>query len=150
MTLKYTEPIRRRSQIFTTLFRPIKGFICNCNTAPSSIFKTSSNLGQKNPASNWLEDRDWVFEIYFKLLPDTIAYIRWNHFRKSSSSRCTFFRWNTPSTTNYSTGQKNETTIPNAESIYLTIDCICSFKWFQRWKWNRNAYNEQQKNFQWG
>ena len=46
--------IRRCSQTFTTLFRPIKGFICNCNTDPSSIFKTSSTLGQKNPTSNWL------------------------------------------------------------------------------------------------
>ena len=27
---------------------------------------------------------------------------------------------------------------------------ICSFKWCQqRWEWNRNAYNEQQKNSQW-
>ena len=39
--------IRRCSQTFTTLFRPIKGFICNCNTDPSSIFKTSSPMGQK-------------------------------------------------------------------------------------------------------
>ena len=39
--------IRRCSQTFTTLFQPIKGFICNCNTDPSSIFKTSSTLGQK-------------------------------------------------------------------------------------------------------
>ena len=93
--------IRRCSQTFTTLFRPIKGFICNCNTDPSSIFKTSSTLGQKNPTSNWLKDRDWIFELYFKLLPDTIGYIRWNHSRKSSSSSCTFFRWNTSSTTNY-------------------------------------------------
>ena len=46
--------IRRCSQTFTTFFRPIKGFICNCNTDPSSIFKTSSTLGQKNPTSNWL------------------------------------------------------------------------------------------------
>ena len=46
--------IRRCSQTFTTFFRPIKGFICNCNTDPSSIFKTSSTLGHKNPTSNWL------------------------------------------------------------------------------------------------
>ena len=39
--------IRRCSQTFATLFRPIKGFICNCNTNPSSIFKTTSTLGQK-------------------------------------------------------------------------------------------------------
>ena len=39
--------IRRCSQTFTTLVRPIKGFICNCNTDPSSIFKTSSTMGQK-------------------------------------------------------------------------------------------------------
>ena len=92
--------IRRCSQTFTTLFRPIKGFICNCNTDPSSIFKTSSTMGQKNPTSNWLYDRDWIFEIYFKLLPDTIGYIRWNHSRKSISSSCT------SSTTNYSRTKK--------------------------------------------
>ena len=46
--------IRRCSQTFTILFRPIKRFISNCNTDPSSIFKTSSILGQKNPTSNWL------------------------------------------------------------------------------------------------
>ena len=46
--------ICRCSQMFTTFFRPIKGFICNCSTDPSSIFKTSSTLGQKNPTSNWL------------------------------------------------------------------------------------------------
>ena len=46
--------ICRRSQTFTTIFRPIKGFICNCNTDPSSIFETSSTLGQRNPTSNWL------------------------------------------------------------------------------------------------
>ena len=107
--------IRRCSQTFTTLFRPIKGFICNCNTDPSSIFKTSSCMGQKNPTSKWLKDRDWVFEIYFKLLPDTIGYIRWNHSRKSSSSRCTFFRWNIPPPQT-TPEQQNETTIPNAES----------------------------------
>ena len=39
--------ICRRPQTFTTLFRPIKWFICNCNTDPSSIFKTSSTLCQK-------------------------------------------------------------------------------------------------------
>ena len=39
--------IRRWSQTFTTLFRPINRFICNCNTDPFSIFKTSSTLGQK-------------------------------------------------------------------------------------------------------
>ena len=39
--------IRRCSQTFTTLFRPIKRFICNCNTDPFSILKTSSTLGQK-------------------------------------------------------------------------------------------------------
>ena len=43
--------IRRCSQTFATLFRPIKGFICNCNTDPSSIFKTTSTLGQKNSES---------------------------------------------------------------------------------------------------
>ena len=96
--------IRRCSQTFTTLFRPIKGFICNCNTDPPSIFKTSSTLGKKSDFQLTLnKDRDWVFEIYFKLLPDTIGYIRWNHYR------------NTPSTTNYSR-TKNETTNLNTES----------------------------------
>ena len=128
--------IRRCSQTFTTLFRPIKGFICNCNTDPSSIFKTSSTMGQKNPTSI---DRDWVFKIYFKLLPDTIGYIRWNHSRKSSSSSFTFFTWNTSSTTNYSRTKKIN---HNPECwVYYTIS---SFKWRQqRWEWNRNAYNEQ-------
>ena len=121
--------IRRCSQTFATPFRPIKGFICNCNTDPSSIFKTTSTMGQKNPTSNWLWDRDWVFEIYFELLPDTIGYIRWNHSRKSSSSRCTFF-------TNYSRTTK---WIHNPE--YWVRSTICSFKWW--WKWNRNAHNEQ-------
>ena len=39
VTLKYAEKdfICRCSQTFTTLFRPIKGFICNCNTDPSSM-----------------------------------------------------------------------------------------------------------------
>ena len=37
--------IRRCSETITTFFRPIKGFICNCNTDPSSIFKTSSTMG---------------------------------------------------------------------------------------------------------
>ena len=46
--------IRRCSQTFATLFWPIKGFICNCNTDPSSIFKTTSTLGKKNSTSNWL------------------------------------------------------------------------------------------------
>ena len=104
---------RFHSQTSTTHFRPIKGFICNCNTDPSSFFQDLFHPGpEKNPTSNWFYDRDWVFEIYFKLLPDTIGYIRWNHSRKSSSSRCTFFRWNTPSTTNFS--RTNE--IPNTES----------------------------------
>ena len=84
--------IHRCLQTVTTFFGPIKGFICNCNTDPSSIFKTSSTLGQKDPTSNWLQDRDWVYEIYFELLPDTIGYIWWNCLRKSSSSKCTIFR----------------------------------------------------------
>ena len=65
--------------------------------------------------------------------------IRWNHFRRSSSSRCTFLRWNTPSTTNYSRTNKW-----NHNPEYWVRSTICSFKWCQqRWKWNRNAYNEQ-------
>ena len=62
-------------------------------------------------------------------------YIRWNHSRKSSSSSCTF-RWNTPSTTNYS-----RTTKWNYNPEFWVHFTICSFKWW--WKRNRNAHNEQ-------
>ena len=36
----------------------------------------------------------------------------------------------------------------NHNPEYWVRSTIYSFKWW--WKWNRNAYNEQQKNFQWG
>ena len=44
--------IRRCLQTFTTFIRHIIGFICNCNTGPSSIFKNYSTRGQKNPTSD--------------------------------------------------------------------------------------------------
>ena len=107
--------IHRCSQTFATLFRPIKGFICNCNTDPSSIFKTTSTLGQKKSDFQLtLGPRLSIWNI-FELLPDTIGYIRWNHSRKSSSSRCTFFRWSTPPPQT-TPEQPNETTILNTES----------------------------------
>ena len=36
----------------------------------------------------------------------------------------------------------------NHNPEYWVSSTICSFKWW--WKWNRNAYNEQQKTYPWG
>ena len=57
---------------------------------------------------------------------------------KTSSSRCTFFRWNTPSTTNYSRTKKW-----NHNPEYWVRSTFCSLKWWC--KRNRNAHNEQKK-----
>ena len=71
--------------------------------------------------------------MYFKLLPDTIGYIRWNHSRKSSSPSCTFLRWNT-STTNYSRTKKW-----NHNPECWVYYAICSFKWCQQ-RWGCNLH----------
>ena len=107
--------IRRCSQTFTTFFRPIKGFICNCNTDPSSIFKTSSTLGQKIRLPT-----DFKTEIeYFKYILnycltrlDTLDEITSENPvpRNAPSSD------ETPPPPQTTSEQKNETTIPNTES----------------------------------
>ena len=104
---------RFHSQMLAKAYNPLsthQRIHMQLNTDPSSIFKTSSTLGQKIRLPV-----DFKTKIeYLKLLPDTTGYIRWNHSRKSSSSSCTF-RWNT-STKKLLQNKKNETTIPNAES----------------------------------
>ena len=107
--------IRRCSQTFTTLFRPIKRFICNCNTDPFSIFKTSSTLGQKIR-----------LPIDFKTEVEYLTYVlNYGLTRLDTLDEITSENsvpWNapssdeTPSPPQTTPEQKNEATIPSTES----------------------------------
>ena len=115
VTLKYTEKIsfadaRKRLQ---PSFDPSKDSYATVTQTPPQSSRPLPPWAKKSDFQLILGPRLSIWNI---LLPDTIGYIRWNNSRKSSSSSCTFFRWNTSSTTNYSRTKKNETTIPNAES----------------------------------
>ena len=127
----------------TTLVRPIKGFIWNCNTDPSSIFKTSSTLGHKQPTSNLLyseiEYLRYILNYCLTRLDILDGITIENPVPRVAPSSD-----ETPPPPQTTPEQKNETTIPNAESTII----VCSFNWW--WKWNRNAYNEQQKTYPWG
>ena len=99
VTLKYTEKISFADA--RTRLQP------SFDPSKDSYATVTQNPPQSSrPLPPWAKKIrlpiDFRPEIYSKLLPDTIGYIRWNHSRKSSSSSCTFFRWNTSSTTNYS------------------------------------------------
>ena len=117
--------IRRRSQTFTTLFRPIRGFICNCNADPSSIFKTSSSLGQKIrlPIDSKTEIEYLKYIINYCLTRlDTLDVITSENLvpRDAPSSD------ETPPPPQTTPERKNETTIPNAESTLQLIASAAS------------------------
>ena len=107
--------IRRCSQTFATLFRPIKRFICNCNTDPSSIFKTTSTLGQKiRLPIDFRTEIEYLKYIlnYCLTRLDTLDEITPENPvpRDAPSSD------EAPPPSQTTPEQKNESTIPNAES----------------------------------
>ena len=107
--------IRRCSQTFTTLFRPIKGYICNCNTDPSSIFKTSSTMGQKiRLPIDFRTEIEYLKYIlnYCLTRLDTFVEIT----PENPVPRVAPFSDETPPPPQTTPEQQNETTIPNAES----------------------------------
>ena len=102
-------------QTFTTLFRPTKGFICNCNTDPSSNIQDLFHPGpEKSDFQLTLRPRLSIW-IYFELLPDTIGYIRWNHSRNPVLRDAPSLDETSPPP-HTTPEQKNETTIPNTAS----------------------------------
>ena len=99
--------------------------MCNCNTDPSSIFKTSSTLGQKNHD----------FQLTFKTVIEYLKCIL-NHCltRLDTLDEMTLENpvprdvpssVKTPPPSQTTPEQKKETTIPHIESTHSTI---CSFK----------------------
>ena len=136
VTLKYTEKIpfadaRNRLQ---PSFDPSKDSYATVTQTPPQSSRPLPPWAKKIRLPIDFRTEIEYLKYISKLLPDTIGYIRWNHSRKSSFSRCTFFRWNTPSTTNYSRTKKW-----NHNPEYWVCSSICSFKWW--WKRNRNAHN---------
>ena len=107
--------IRRCSQTFTTLFRPIEGFICNCNSDPSSIFKTSSTLGQKSrlpiDLKTEIEYLKYILNYCLTRLDTSDEITSENPVPRDvpSSDETPLPQQTTPE-------KKNETTIPNTES----------------------------------
>ena len=128
--------IRRCSQTFTTLFRPINRFTCNCNTDPFSIFKTSSTLGQKIR-----------LPIDFKTEIEYLRYIL-NYCLTRLDTLDEITSENPVPWMKHPLRHKLLHKKWNHNPEYWVRSTICSFKWW--WKWNRNAYNEQQKTYPWG
>ena len=104
-----------RCQTFTTLFQPIKGFICNSSTDPSSICKTFSPWARKiRLPIDFKAEIEYLKYIlnYCLTRLDTLDEITpENPVPRDAPSSV-----ETPSPPQTTPEQKNETTIPNTES----------------------------------
>ena len=66
--------------IATTIFWPFQEFLCNSNKDSSAVCKTSAALGQKHPTSNRFSNWGSIFEIYIKLLFNSVGcYWQWTN-----------------------------------------------------------------------
>ena len=128
--------IRRCSQTFATLFRPIKGFICNCNTDPSSIIKTTSTLGRLPiDFKTEIEYLKYILNYCLTRLDTLDEITPENPVPRDAPSSD-----EAPPPPQTTPEQKKWIHNPECWVYYA----IWSFKWCQqRWEWNRNADNEQ-------